>query len=523
MKAQEDLDHIFQQRLQNMEVTPPAFVWPAVENELRKRRRRFAFWLFFGGTIGIGLLAATWMWLQQPTTTTVSILQEVQVQRQGESSAAPASQGLANTADTQGVKEAENERISSVSVVETREPTVQSANNNHRLNIQPVENKPVLRTDSPAKQAKNKPSVASNKNKQPRPNPASTLAKVDQTIKGVTATANGFNPLQGLTKSANAASTAANNTPQSAGKINAQDVVDMPVATGHTVPVQTPESTLLLPRSLQEPIVLDHKLPALAPVKKLPVLPTIRKKKEPKNCYDFEKHRMVLLIDAFLGPSFARKSLSSDDPENADYLAQRRNTERSDWASNIGVRGTLVFDRHFMLRAGLQYDHVGEVFEFIDPDYVQYDIRVTILNGQEYRETLGIEFGEHYLRTYNRLDMLDIPLQVGAELRSGRTGLSINAGASVNLLFWKRGAILTPLGQPAYFTPKDGTIDAFRARVGLSAVGSVQWFYHLKPRLRIFAEPYFRQVLRPVSLANQPVEQRYSIWGIKLGVTKIVD
>jgi hypothetical protein len=93
----------------------------------------------------------------------------------------------------------------------------------------------------------------------------------------------------------------------------------------------------------------------------------------------------------------------------------------------------------------------------------------------------------------------------------------------VNVLFWKRGDILSMNDQPASFDPSDGELEVFRPRTGLSVSGSVQWFYHLKPRLRVFAEPYFRQVLRPVTLSTQPVEQRYGIGGIRMGLTKILD
>ena len=45
------IDEIFRQRLHDSEVPPPPFVWPAVEQELQKRRRKGLFlWLFAFGT-----------------------------------------------------------------------------------------------------------------------------------------------------------------------------------------------------------------------------------------------------------------------------------------------------------------------------------------------------------------------------------------------------------------------------------------------------------------------------------------
>jgi hypothetical protein len=120
--------------------------------------------------------------------------------------------------------------------------------------------------------------------------------------------------------------------------------------------------------------------------------------------------------------------------------------------------------------------------------------------------------------------MLDIPLMVGVEMRSGRSGFNINAGISANVLFWKRGAIMDPQTQePARYGGKKETLseDVFRTRLSLSAGASVQWYWHISPHWRLYAEPSFRQVLRPVTLKNHPVEQRYSILGLRLGATKI--
>lgn len=257
-------------------------------------------------------------------------------------------------------------------------------------------------------------------------------------------------------------------------------------------------------------------------------LHTRRKKAEPKFCYDFSRHPSALLLDVYAGPSLAQSSLTSrvdDEP----YLNQRLATEQRSVAMNAGVRATLMFNRNFLVRTGLHYDHVTEVFEFIDPTSVTYILRYN--NGDPIPDTLGVQYGENYLKTYNRYGMLDIPLMVGVEMRRGRSGFSINAGISANVHFQKRGVIIDPIThEPARFGPipnkpigPNATLsqEVFRPNVGLSAIASIQWYWHLNTRLRLFVEPSFRQVLRPVSLDSHPVEQRYSILGLRLGATKI--
>lgn len=245
-----------------------------------------------------------------------------------------------------------------------------------------------------------------------------------------------------------------------------------------------------------------------------------RKKIHPKICYDFNRHPSALLIDVYAGPSIAQRALTSrldDEP----YLKQRLATERRDLAFNAGIRASLMFQRNYLLRTGLHYEQITEVFEYIDPTSVTYTLKFT--PGNPVPDTIGVQYGENYLKTYNRYGMLDIPLMLGVEMRSGRTGFNVNAGISANVLFWKRGAIIDPqTHEPARFGQKETlSEEVFRTRLSLSAGATVQWYWHATNRIRLFVEPSFRQVLRPVTLPSHPVDQRYSILGLRLGSTMI--
>jgi hypothetical protein len=246
------------------------------------------------------------------------------------------------------------------------------------------------------------------------------------------------------------------------------------------------------------------------------------KKVVPRLCYDFDRNPSAWLIDAYAGPSLAQRSLTSR-LEDRPYLNQRLSTESQQLAMNGGIRASLMFNRNLLVRTGLHYNQITEVFEYIDPAYVKYHIVATVVNGMTKIDTVGVEYGEHYQKVYNRYTTLDVPLMVGVEMRRGRSGVSINAGASFNIWFRKSGAIIDPASsKPARFDA-DGALEdkVFRQGTGVSACASIQWYYHLGPHLRVFAEPSFRQVLRPVSLKSHPVEHRYSIIGLKLGATRI--
>jgi hypothetical protein len=426
------IDDIFRQRLHDAEVPPPAFVWPNVERELhRKKRRRFFLWLFAVGVAGAGLWAT---FAQREARPAAKAPKQVFWENKKETAPAAAVQKPSETPKT------------------------------------PLPQLP------------------------PLPPQQNTVFENDLTKKG------DLPPAQSM------------GTASTRHEVRQEAVL----------PQNDFADIFLLENNELEPLAFSRKnnLPRAEPF--------IRKKKEkktPQHCYDFEKNPNVWLLDAYFGPTFSKKTLTATDPVFNSYADMRRSTEQTAWAFNAGLRGSLLLGRHFLLRTGLHYEQMTEIFEYVDPTYVKYIVEIIQKPGEPpVIDTVGVEYGENYTKTYNRYGLLDVPLEVGGELRSGRFGLSINAGVSLNVLFWKRGDVLSADGQPTSFTPGEkGSEEVFRSSAGWSAGASGQAFFHLQPTLRVFAEPYFRKILKPVTLDDQPVEQRYQNWGIKFGVTKILD
>ena len=63
--------------------------------------------------------------------------------------------------------------------------------------------------------------------------------------------------------------------------------------------------------------------------------------------------------------------------------------------------------------------------------------------------------------------------------------------------------------------------DAFKVNAGLSLIGSAQFFLHIQPRTRLFAEPYYQRILQSVTKGAYPLQQNYNLIGLRLGLTKI--
>ncbi|MCS7037496.1 MAG: outer membrane beta-barrel protein [Saprospiraceae bacterium] len=278
-----------------------------------------------------------------------------------------------------------------------------------------------------------------------------------------------------------------------------------------------------LPAPAIAALPLAPRLPEMAAV---PLAARKSNAQNTKKCYSFSDKGGVWMFDAYGGPSWSLPQWRVHDSELDTYAAARRRTETPDGAFNAGLRASYFIHPNIALRTGLHYDHWVERFEYFDPDFIRYHIVITqkLINGQwvSVTDTVGVEYGSEYQKTYNRFGLLDIPLQVGAEWRKGAMGLSLNAGASLNILFHKRGSILDTNGKPVSFTPGRDGRDVYRPRVGWSAGGSIQWFYHVASHTRIFAEPYLRVVLRPITLPSYPIEQRQSIVGLRVGVSQIL-
>ncbi len=460
MEQPNNIDQLFQQRLQQTAVPPPDFVWPNVERALRRRKRRFFLWFFTAGLASVGL------WALWQTT--------------------PAGQGADKPSNTSAV---------------FREP--------------------IAAQNTAPQHSDTKPAIAP-------PPTISNLSKPENTEQFTSPVA-GFNTSNQKAKQ--------NTTPRG-GATTVSGISDNDFAPGYfpksaaTVDdllpgsISAPEATTgfnfstIAPQLPVEPalLTLPSRVSGVSPL----ALPPI-KKKSPKKCYDFHSNRQAWLLDVYTGPSFVRKRLDTSNPEFKEYVQDRFATEKRDWAFHAGARASYLFAENFIVRTGLHYEQFVEQFEYIDPNFIQYNISVTqkYINGEwvTVMDTTDVQYGANYVKTYNRFSLLDIPLQAALELRSGPTGVSLNLGGSVNVLFRQRGSILTMDGKPADLND----FQIFRPKVGLSLLGSIQWFYHLTPRLRVFAEPYYRHILEPVTQAGYPVEQSYGIGGVRLGLTKIFD
>jgi hypothetical protein len=492
-----DINDAFRNRLEHSSVPPPPLVWEKVEAELRiRRRRRGLIWLWLGLLLTAGA-GGGWTWYRQmiagrnpAKATPVAAATD----RNFTESAAIAENASVEKSISKNLLPA---RPVAPKVVSVRPKDRTTTRHSATAAPQKTAAQPLIEAASlpfaHTPQTNLSPAVSP-------PLPASPVGTNLAVAGGTTATPHAA----AIVPFAESDLPAPQSTAPATSVVGAAISADL-----------LPALSFLEKRNYQ---TFTPALRLLAPPR------TVRPKRSPRKrnrCYNFEQNANVWFLDLYSGPSYDAKLLRSL-PDNQPYMAQRLKTEERFFAYNAGVRASFVFNRFYLFRTGLHYDQSTEVFRYFDPAYIQ--ITTVQRPGTNILDTVNIQYGRQTTKVYNRQGKLDIPLLLGAELRKGNTGFSFNGGATFNIAFWKRGQMLhTDTRRPDWFTPSRDRMNVYRNRVGVSVFASTQWFCHLQPRTRLYIEPYFREVLRPVTRTDHPVEERHRIFGVQCGVTRILD
>ncbi len=474
---QSNMDDLFKQRLYESEITPPAFVWPAVQQELAQRRRRRFVLFFLTGLVGAVAFIGTSFWHT----------------RQHQPATAFSTESVAVISTPAVVV---SSGVSAVSTPETVvSPDMSMPGAVVAPSISPVQSSNNTNTDDAA-------SIGAAILKPVRFDATQTAVKVS----APTSIVQPSSAAVALSAPANAEILVSPVVLAAEARAADQAIIVAPLATLPAAGLVDLSADLLQP-TLTQPMVAAN---VLAPTRKS------------RHCYNYAANDAIFMADAYIGTGFAQKQWRANTVAGTVQIDRRNSTERQHGAFSGGLRGTLLWKQRLRVSTGLHYDQMVEVFEFTDPFASDMPRRELVVDGRTVQviDTNNIQFGTFYQKAYNNYGLLDIPLTLGFEMRRGRFGLSLNGGMSVNLMFWKEGIALNETGERIGLQDSD----AYRSRAGLSLMGSAQGFFCLRPNWRIFVEPYHRQVLRSV-LVNQigDLQQRYGITGIQVGVTHILN
>ena len=245
-----------------------------------------------------------------------------------------------------------------------------------------------------------------------------------------------------------------------------------------------------------------------------------RAAKNGRDCYKFGAKPSKFLADIYFSPEYYFRTLTAKNTESIDYAQARDNSESYNYGFGIGVRLSYLIKNQIALRAGLEYNQLGEVFKYEKDD----DIRTIITEikdsqtGEVLRDT-QVFVGKHIKKTYNRFHLIDLPISLGYELQKNKWTIALNGGVSLNLLFRKRGDILSPQLEPVSISDSsEETYPAFASNAGISIFGSVGFYRHLNENWQVVVEPHYRHFLGSFSKSGYPLKQDYRSAGLLLGL-----
>lgn len=237
--------------------------------------------------------------------------------------------------------------------------------------------------------------------------------------------------------------------------------------------------------------------------------------------------RRDLYLEIYAGPDYNVRTLSTTSAP-AGYVRERKENENYRTSFSAGVRLVKNLGEKTLIKTGVNYSQINERLKLVAENSKQQTQIITIRTvirapGDTLfvRDTMYYEQnGTRYRTTYNRYRFIDVPVLFSYEF--GNPDLmhfAVSAGAVINIASFYGGEVLDTTYQPVKISTNTGTnVNNWRNNIGVGVFASLALYKKLNDRVHLFAEPYMRYNLNPVTQQNSFIKQRYLITGMQLGV-----
>ena len=244
--------------------------------------------------------------------------------------------------------------------------------------------------------------------------------------------------------------------------------------------------------------------------------------------YGKKKFKGYVAIDALISPDIAGRTLKGNTEQVSNYISRRDSAEKMQISYSALMRINLFINRNIFINTGISFSQRKEKFSIehrwqTHEDYIDSSKFITIIDPFE---------GSTIYKTYDTLDyvrtnkeilnhnltmtLLDVPAMIGYKWLGKRSGIAVQGGVILNLLFKQKGSIAD-----FNYTANDVTQpdqNPFNTTAGLSLAGGISTNHKLTDKLDLMIEPHTRYTLKPINNSSYPLQQKLFSYGLNVGL-----
>lgn len=236
-------------------------------------------------------------------------------------------------------------------------------------------------------------------------------------------------------------------------------------------------------------------------------------------CARFSEGQPAFFLALTAGPVLPMRQFSGRSEEFTEFANQRSRNESVELSYGGSARLSVVFPWGGAIRSGVSYTRINEQLVYKNSK-VRIITDIYDPDGNVIGTDTTYHEGSTALKYNNRHRLVDIPVQLGYEIRYDKLTLAANAGINVNIAYSQQGSYLSSEDLlPTRFDSDDPNAEpVYKTSVGVGWHASLGLHYQLNDRLDLMAEPYLRYYPKSFTRDDYPLKQKYMLGGIGLGL-----
>ena len=244
--------------------------------------------------------------------------------------------------------------------------------------------------------------------------------------------------------------------------------------------------------------------------------------------YGQKKFKGYIAFDALLSPEFAGRRLKGTNEQALNYISRRDSAESLRLAYSALMRINLFVTKNIFIHTGISFSQRQEKFSIAykwqsHEDYIDSTKFVTYIDPFEgniiYKTYDTLDYVTTHKDTIThdvRMTFIAIPAMIGYKWLGKRSGIALQAGVIYNLLFKQKGTVANY--NYAANDVSNNNQNPFKKRAGLSLSAGISTNYRLNDKLDLLIEPHSSYILKSITNADYPVQQKLFTYGLNIGL-----